>query len=162
MPKKQMLIVDDNDSLRAALQTVFEDDFELEFAASGEEALVKYRQSIPQVVLMDYKMPGIDGLETLQRMHAQLEGSPVVLMSAYDEAPVVNRALECGATDFIGKPFDVSRMRRVIDQAIRQFHNRLGVQTSAAPAPKENLPQPHITQAEVDELIDQTLRMACV
>ncbi|NTV52202.1 MAG: response regulator, partial [Candidatus Firestonebacteria bacterium] len=123
MLKKQMLIVDDNDSLRAALQAVFEDDFELEFAATGEEALMKYHRNVPQVVLMDYKMPGIDGMETLQRMQGEAKKSPVVLMSAYDEKPVVNQALAHGATDFVGKPFNVWDIRAAIERAVE---NRKG------------------------------------
>ncbi len=160
MSKKQMLIVDDNDALRAALQTVFEDEFELAFAASGEEALEKYHSRVPEVVLMDYKMPGLSGVETMQRMQAQNEGSPVVLMSAYDEAPVVSQAFECGAADFIGKPFDVTRMRKVIDRAIQKYQAR--VVGSAPVNSKRDSGQPIVTQMEVDELIDQTLRMACV
>lgn len=151
MSKQQMLIVDDNSALRAALQAVFEDEYDLTFAADGQEALREYRQRAPQVVLMDYKMPGLDGLETLQEMRAQKADSRVVLMSAYDERETVEAARRSGATDFVGKPFDVEEIKRVIQKAAPA---RKTVRARAAA-------KPVITQREVDELIHQTLRLAC-
>jgi DNA-binding NtrC family response regulator len=163
MSKKQMLIVDDNDSLRAALQAVFEDDYELEFAASGEEALMKYHRRVPQVVLMDYKMPGLDGLETLQRLQTEAQKSPVVLMSAYDEKPVVSTALAQGATDFVGKPFNVNDIRAVIERAV---DNQSSLVHASSPhkirqEKNQNQIQPIMTQPEVDELVEQAMRLTC-
>jgi CheY-like chemotaxis protein len=152
MSKQQMLIVDDNRALRVALKAVFEDDYELTFAADGQEALREYKQRAPQVVLMDYKMPGLDGLETLEQMRAQQADSRVVLMSAYDERETVTAARLSGATDFVGKPFDVEEIKRVIQKAA-PVRSRT-VRTQAAP-------KPVISQHEVDELIQSTLRLAC-
>ncbi len=58
--KKKMLIVDDNDSLRVALKLVFEDDYDIHFAATGEEAIAAFGEASPQVVLMDFQMPGLN------------------------------------------------------------------------------------------------------
>jgi DNA-binding NtrC family response regulator len=160
MSRKQMLIVDDNDSLRAALQAVFEDDYDLEFAASGEEALMKYHRHVPQVVLMDYKMPGLSGLETLQRLQGEAHKSPVVLMSAYDETPVQHTAFAYGASDFVGKPFNVNQIKAVIERAVDQH----GVES--APRLRQDKPsqpvQSIMTQPEVDELVEQAMRLTCV
>jgi len=152
MSKQQMLIVDDNYALRVALKAVFEDEYDLTFAADGKEALREYKQRAPQVVLMDYKMPGLDGMETLQQMRAQRADSRVVLMSAYDERETVSEARDCGATDFVGKPFDVEEIKRVIHKAAPARSQQVRVKTA---------PKPVITQREVDDLISQTLRLAC-
>ncbi len=159
MLKKQMLIVDDNDALREALKAVFEDDFELSFAASGEEALTQYRRSTPQVVLMDYRMPGLDGIETLQQLRSEAPDSRVVLMSAYDELPTVIQAMRQGATDFVGKPFDVAQIKAAINHAVAEKSQAdSGAFRRSFRSPK---PQPVITQAELDEMIHQTVRLAC-
>jgi DNA-binding NtrC family response regulator len=165
MSKKQMLIVDDNDALRAALQAVFEDDYELEFAASGEEALMKYHRRTPQVVLMDYKMPGISGLETLQRLQGEAQKSPVVLMSAYDEKPVVNTALAHGASDFVGKPFNVNQIKAVIERAMDGRQEEVEPEFQPLQIRKTKAYQqiqPVMTQSEVDELVEKAMRLTCV
>jgi CheY-like chemotaxis protein len=152
MSKKQMLIVDDNYALREALKAVFEDEYELAFAADGQEALLQYRQRAPQVVLMDYRMPGLDGIETLQQMRAQSQQAKVVLMSAYDDRQTVADARNSGATDFVGKPFDIEQIKRAIHRAAPVRSQNVRVQSA---------PKPVITQREVDDLISQTLRLAC-
>jgi len=160
--KKQLLIVDDNNALREALKIVFEDDFDLTFASNGEEALMQYSKRSPAVVLMDYKMPGMDGIETLQRMRAQAPDSRVVLMSAYDELSTVVNAMRSGAVDFVGKPFSVEQIKAAVGQTVAS------APTASAKSDKiwkEN-PVPSnrcsgISQNEVDDLIRQTLRIAC-
>lgn len=150
MSKKQMLIVDDNQALCSALEAVFEDDFELSFATTGEEALAKHKKNTPQVVLMDYRMPGIDGIETLNRMHDYAPQSQVVLMSAHDDLPTVIKAMRHGATDFVGKPFELDEIKSIVAHA-----------AATAPEPKQ-VQEPLISQAEVDDLIRESLQYACV
>lgn len=150
MSKKQMLIVDDNTALREALKAVFEDEYELRFAASGEEALRQYRQHAPQVVLMDYKMPDMDGLETLQYMQPRTNNSRVVMMSAFDDKITMEAARRRGATDFVGKPFDVAQLKNIISQQAKAAKP----QSEASPAV--------MTQIELNDLIHQTLRLTCV
>jgi DNA-binding NtrC family response regulator len=143
------------------LKIVFEDDFELEFAASGEEALMKYHRHIPQVVLMDYKMPGINGLETLERMQAQVKPSPVILMSAYNDKPMVHAAMEYGAKEFISKPFDIDSIRAAIERAVEEPKPLSPTEANRA-IRNENKRPAIMTQNEVDELVDQTMRFTCL
>ncbi len=162
MSRTKMLIVDDNDALCQALKTVFEKDYELAFAASGEEALVEYQQRHPQVVLMDYKMPGLDGLETLQRLRSQYADSKVVFMSAYDDIPTVVAALRQGAADFVGKPFNVQHIQEVVAQAAAETQPAHSPQPARRRSPASQTAAPVITQREIDEMINRTLRFACV
>lgn len=154
--KKQMLIVDDNRALREALKAVFEDEYELSFAEDGREALREYRQRAPQVVLMDYQMPGMDGLETLQHMQPQASGSRVVMMSAHHDLSTETVAKRYGASDFVGKPFNVEELKTIVNQTSRTAR----VRERAARA--QAMPAPVITQNELSDLINSTLRLvAC-
>lgn len=158
MSRKRMLIVDDNDSLCQALRTVFEDDYDLSFAASGEEALDRARTARPQVVLMDYKMPGMNGIQTLERLRAGDARSKVVMMSAYSEIPTVVSAVREGAENFVSKPFDVEELKAVVARAARSAGDE------PKPARRRAVPAasgPVMSQSEVDDLIHQTLRFAC-
>ncbi len=161
MSKKQMLIVDDNHGLREALRTVFEDDFDLAFASSGEEALGVSEHRRPQVVLMDYQMPGLDGVQTMQLLREQTPESRVIVMSAYDDHQRVAAAMRSGASDFVGKPFDIREIKSLVERAAATSDQSL---PSKKPSnvPKTIKPKVLITQQEVDAMIDQTLRTACL
>jgi DNA-binding NtrC family response regulator len=155
MSKKQMLIVDDNHGLREALRTVFEDDFDLAFASRVSE----HRR--PQVVLMDYQMPGLDGVQTMQLLREQTPESRVIVMSAYDDHQRVAAAMRSGASDFVGKPFDIREIKSLVERAAATSDQSL---PSKKPSnvPKTIKPKVLITQQEVDAMIDQTLRTACL
>ncbi len=161
MSKKQMLIVDDNHGLREALRTVFEDDFDLAFASSGEEALGVSGNHRPQVVLMDYQMPGLDGVQTMQLLRAQTPESRVIVMSASDDHQRVTAAMRSGASDFVGKPFDVGEIKSLVARAVATSDKSLSFKKPAYVA-KTIKPEPLISQQEVDAMIDQTLRTACL
>ncbi len=159
MSKKQMLIVDDNHGLREALRTVFEDDFDLAFASSGEEALGVSEHHRPQVVLMDYQMPGLDGVQTMQLLREQTPESHVIVMSASDDHQRVTAAMRSGASDFVGKPFDIKAIRSMVERAVATSGKCL---PSKQPSYVSQTikPEPIITQQEVDAMINQTLRTA--
>jgi two-component system, OmpR family, KDP operon response regulator KdpE len=86
-------------------------------ASNGREALEKARDDMPDMVLLDIMMPGMDGFETLRRLR-QFSQVPVVVLTAKDEEEDRIKGLELGADDYIGKPFShrelVSRMRAVL------------------------------------------------
>ncbi|MEW6515735.1 MAG: response regulator [candidate division FCPU426 bacterium] len=154
MSKKQMLIVDDNQGLREALRTVFEDEYELAFAGSGEEALRFTFKRRPEVVLMDYRMPGMDGLETLSYLKKLAPDSRTVVMSAFDDRNQVEQFLSAGATDFVGKPFDVQDIKHKIARAAATAPKLVEYQ------PEVKKTEPVISRREVDDMINQTLRLA--
>ncbi len=80
----RVLIVDDDDNQRLLYREVFEDDgFEVIEAGDGREALARIQRDPPDVVILDINMPGLDGLQTLTRIHDLNRGLPVILHSAY-------------------------------------------------------------------------------
>ncbi len=158
MSRKQMLIVDDNQGLREALKTVFEDEYELTFAASGEEALKRTFQQVPEVVLMDYRMPGLNGVETMSYLKQLAPDSQMVIMSAWDDQESVKRYLGGGAVNFVGKPFDVRNIKQVVGQAAEKSEKIVEFKTRR----QQQQAEPVISQREVDLMISDTLRVACL
>jgi CheY-like chemotaxis protein len=88
----------------------------LHFAASGEEALRRLDEIHPEliVILSDINMPGMDGLELLRRIKELRPPLPVLMVSAYGDAERERRAAALGAADFLAKPVDFERLRRLL------------------------------------------------
>lgn len=109
MPK--LLIVDDELSIRRTLREILEfEKYEVEEAADGMECLVKVKQSKYDVVLLDIKMPKMDGMETLERLQLLAPELPVVMISGHANIDTAVDAVKKGAFDFISKPPDLNRL----------------------------------------------------
>ena len=88
----------------------------LHFAASGEEALRRLDEILPEliVILSDINMPGMDGLELLRRIKERRPVLPVLMVTAYGDAERERHAAALGAADFLAKPVDFQRLRRLL------------------------------------------------
>ncbi|MGI9623469.1 MAG: response regulator [Acidimicrobiales bacterium] len=103
---RRVLIVDDQESYRSAARLVVELASGFEVAGeseSGEAAITDVESLRPDVVLMDVKMPGIDGLEATRRITASHPGIKVIVLSTYDASDYEDSAIEAGAVAFISK-----------------------------------------------------------
>lgn len=106
MRKPLVLVVDDDDFVTGALEILLRESYEVLKARTGHEALSLARSRPVEIVLLDLKLPGMDGLETLGRLK-ELDGSiEVVMLSALDSAEQAVSSLRKGAYDYIAKPFD--------------------------------------------------------
>jgi DNA-binding response OmpR family regulator len=84
--KKRILLVDDDESIQLLYREEFEDEgYTVESAGNGVEALVKFRQNPPDLVILDINMPGMNGIEVLRQMKELRAQLPVILCSAYQE-----------------------------------------------------------------------------
>ena len=88
--------------------------FQVTTAINGEEALLKFKENRPQVVLLDIKMPGMDGLEVLRRIKEIDSGTGVIMISAFGDVNTVQEALQRGANDYLEKPIDLERLRKIL------------------------------------------------
>ena len=107
---KTVLAVDDNDvNLRLFTKILARAGYRVLEARTGEECLVLARQEHPQLILMDVKLPGMNGVEVTRKMKAEpgLAGIPVVVVTAYAMEEDRTRALEAGCAEFMTKPFHV-------------------------------------------------------
>jgi len=112
----QLLIVDDNAGICRLLFEMFSDEgYMVEMAQSGEEAVRKACTNNPSLILLDVKMPGMSGLETLGKLKKLVPDVPVVLMTAYTESDVVIKAKEEGFIHYcLSKPFDLDEIRYLV------------------------------------------------
>lgn len=115
--KRSLLVVDDDARVRSSLTRALHTDATT-FAAvsSAEEALAFVATRPPDVVLSDVRMPGMDGVELLRVLHARTPEIDVILMTAFDDLPLVAMAMREGAVDFLVKPLDLHALRRVLDK----------------------------------------------
>ena len=107
--RPKLLVVDDEDSIRAVIRARFSDQFEILEAADGTDALVALESEAGiELVLLDVMMPGLDGFEVLDILQSnpQMAKCRVIMLSARTDVDSKVRALAAGAVDFINKPFD--------------------------------------------------------
>lgn len=114
----KILIVDDQERFLQALHIALEDHHEVSLAKGGNEALRRIQEACPQLVLTDYMMADMDGLELIERMRSHAGGPKVMMISAYLNQGVILRALELGASDCVDKPFDLHDLRERINRAL--------------------------------------------
>ena len=111
----RILVVDDQSSVRELLRAVLESDgHEIEEASDGESAVEKLRGGFHDLVVMDIRMPGLDGVEALARMKEISPQTGVVMMTAYASVETAVKAMKLGAFDYITKPIDIDEVRSVI------------------------------------------------
>jgi len=117
----RIMIVDDEEAIRDSLQGLFEDeDYLVVTAASGEEAIARLRKQPVDCVLLDIWMPGIDGLETLARIHQMDAHLPVIMMSGHATIDTAVRATRQGAFDFLEKPLSCDRLLILARNAVQK------------------------------------------
>lgn len=118
-PMARVLIVDDEKSIRNTLRDILEfEKYEVEEAGDGMECLVKLKQSKYDVLIMDIKMPKMDGMEALDRIQLLAPDTPVVMISGHANIDTAVEAVKKGAFDFISKPPDLNRLLITIRNAM--------------------------------------------
>jgi len=117
--KFTVLIVDDQPGIRRLLMEVLtEEGYIVHTAANGYDGIQKSKELNPHLILMDMKMPGMDGIETLRELKQLKQADKVIMMTAYGELELVNSAKELGAYAYITKPFDIIELCNMISQGI--------------------------------------------
>jgi len=114
---RRLLIVDDDDAIRLSLVAAFKNIFEIKDASGGREAIAILGDWIPDVILLDQRMLDMDGLETLDHIKDIDPDIPVVMITAYGTVAEAVKAMQHGALDYIQKPYDIERVRLVVNRA---------------------------------------------
>ncbi|MDD5205550.1 MAG: sigma-54 dependent transcriptional regulator [Desulfobacterales bacterium] len=114
-----ILIIDDDDQLRRSFERLLaEEGYEILSAPSGEAGLNIIQERTPDLVILDMRLPGMNGFETFKAVHAMESKLPVIIMTAYGTTETAIEATKMGAFDYILKPFDIPDMLSVIGQAL--------------------------------------------
>lgn len=118
--KHTILIADDEEGIRELLKEICEDEgWNVIFASDGKEALDKAKKSLPDCIVMDVRMPVLDGIKTFRKMKETGIDVPVILMTAYGSSEIAIEAMKEGAYDYITKPFDIEEIRIQIKKALQ-------------------------------------------
>ncbi len=113
-----LLIVDDEKAVRYAFERTFGDEYTIRTAENGREAVAAVEREEPDVVLMDIRMPGMDGLQALAIIKENHSHIPIIMVTAFADSASAMQAMKDGAFDYVTKPFENDEMRQVIDKAL--------------------------------------------
>ncbi|RJP25243.1 MAG: sigma-54-dependent Fis family transcriptional regulator [Deltaproteobacteria bacterium] len=119
MARSRILVVDDERMIRWSIQqALVKDGFAVSTVETGEEAVAQAADEPPDLVLLDITLPGMDGIEVLRRLKSQDPAITVVMLTAIEELKVVVEAMRLGAYDYVSKPFDLDRLRVIVQNAL--------------------------------------------
>jgi two-component system, NtrC family, nitrogen regulation response regulator NtrX len=125
MAKPRILVIDDEASIRDSLRVTLEyADYEVIGAATGQDGLALAERESPDLVLLDIKMPGTDGMEVLNRLHARDETLPIIMISGHGTTSTAVDAVKMGAEDFLDKPFDTDVLLFRIEKVLKLRQQR--------------------------------------
>src|SRR5205809_4459603 len=109
-----VLIIDDDTSVQRHLLSSLSADYRVYVASSGEEGLCQYERVIPDLVLLDIRLPQMSGLAVLRQLKRMSAELPVIMMTAYSEVQTAVQAIKLGALDYLQKPIDSEVIRREV------------------------------------------------
>lgn len=142
----KILIVDDEQSVRYSFKKLFNtSSFRIAEASNAEEAINAFNLNKPDLVILDIEMPGKDGIQVLKEMKEISPETPVIIITAYGTGDRVIKAMKYGAFEYIEKPFDIPRLKTVIDDAL--YSSKL-VPTNATDEPQK-IPQRKMVDEEI-------------
>src|SRR5574341_136475 len=111
MAQKAILVADDDASIRSLLkQLLQEEGYAVHEAATGVEVVDRVKDASPDLVIMDVRMPELDGIEALSRVKAGSPKTAVLIMTAFGSSNAAIRAMDLGAFDYVTKPFDLDKI----------------------------------------------------
>ncbi|MDX5628145.1 MULTISPECIES: acetoacetate metabolism transcriptional regulator AtoC [unclassified Brenneria] len=116
----RILIADDEESVRRMLTAVFSSDgHQVICSGDGQSAISAYREQRPDIVLMDIRMPNVNGISALKRMREIQQDIPIILMTAYAAVETAVEALRLGAFDYVIKPFELDELKLLMSRALQ-------------------------------------------
>jgi len=117
----RVLVIDDDPGVRDYMEAlVSRQGYEVTAAADGEEALKNLDTSQPDLITLDVVLPGMDGLQTLEKLKQRLPDVPVVMLSGHGQARNIVEAMRRGASDFLRKPFEVEELELAFQKALEK------------------------------------------
>ncbi len=140
----RLLFVDDEEAMRTMMEIVLgKDGHAVDTAASGEEALELFRKNDYDMVIQDLRMPGLSGIELLQRLSEIDADVPVVIVTAFSTWDSAVEAMRIGAYDYLKKPFDTEEVRALVQRALQMnsLSRRIEEETSEGENEGVSLPE---------------------
>jgi nitrogen regulation protein NR(I) len=127
----KILVVDDEEMIRYAFDQFLKDEgYDCRLAPEADKALEYIVDYSPDIVFLDYRLPGIDGLELLEKIHRINSNIPVVFMTAFGAMDVVIKAMQMGAYEYLTKPLDLEKIRTLINRIMEGKRYHEGIASS--------------------------------
>ena len=117
LPIKKLLVAEDNESNFLLVMAILKKEYQIIHAVDGVETLQKYRQYSPDAILMDLKMPNMDGLEPTREIRKLNTYIPIIIVSAFAFDSDKQEANEAGCTDYLTKPID----SRLLKETLKKY-----------------------------------------
>ena len=125
MKSQTILVIDDEVSHFDVIDALFNNqDYQLYYADNGEDAIGSIDTFKPDLILLDVLMPGMDGIEVCRRIKAlpRWQNVPIIILTILDTKTTIKSCVQAGADDFITKPFDLIRLRNLVNSMLRIKH----------------------------------------
>jgi two-component system, NtrC family, nitrogen regulation response regulator GlnG len=160
---KHVLIIDDEEAVCWALQRALSrDGHAVAVAASAEQGLAQAKRQRPDVVVLDVRLPGMDGLTALGRLREVAGDVPVIVVTAFGDLPTAVRAVQEGAFEYLTKPFDLSQALDAVARALSRRPTPPAPPEAPAAGPEEIVGRGPAMQAVFKRIALVAPRDACV
>jgi len=116
---KRILIVDDDQGILDSFEVLLGDRYDLVKAENGIEALRILENDPPQLMFLDIRMPGLDGIDILRRLHQGRKNVDVVVITAIDQEKTEEEAKSLGVIEYLKKPLDIFEVERITSQVLQ-------------------------------------------
>lgn len=116
--KRSILICDDEEGIRESLKLILEKDYDLSFAHDGNEAISMLKKNPVDMIIIDIKMPRMDGIETMKKLKHIKPDIKMLVSSGYKSVETAQEAVSAGAIDYIVKPFERSEMLKAVKKLL--------------------------------------------
>ncbi len=116
---KRILVVDDSEVIQDVLKEFLQPNYKVEAVGDAALAMAAVKQRKPDAILVDVRMPGVDGLSLLKSLRQMGVQAPIFVMTGYDSGAVAIDALQHGATCYLPKPFNLVHLEELLADAVR-------------------------------------------
>jgi CheY-like chemotaxis protein len=113
-----VLIADDEMGPRVSLRFLLQDDYRLLFAEDGMQAVAMVKERPPDLILMDIKMPRLNGWEAIREIRGLGSSVPIIVMTGFPDPSDNEKAVKLGVTHYLSKPFDLSHVQELIKEGV--------------------------------------------
>jgi DNA-binding NtrC family response regulator len=121
MYRYKILIVDDDRLVQNSLRNILSEKYDTSIAGNGEEAIQVLKKSSVDLVLLDIRLPGMDGIEVLRKIKAMEKDLLVIMMTAYEDVNTVITSMKMGAHDYLVKPLAIDELEIIIEKALENL-----------------------------------------
>lgn len=145
--KYKVLIIDDDRLLQNSLKNVLSEKYDILIAGSGERGIELLKGNDVDLILLDIRLPGMDGVETLKKIREIRKDGTIIMMTAYEDVKTVITSMKAGASDYLVKPLDIDELDIIMEKALEHLKLKRYV---------EDLRQHYISKFDIDNVVAES------